>query len=653
MFSTFSLSTFPIRKVAYEVQAISETALARAVHLFTLGAYCWEAKNERNNGYNQRNKTWKDKGGGGTGSIFFSIPIDTCNPPCAKLWVGEVLLANPSRLLNNVYYEEEDCALILLHRLATKGIGRDGSFVSQDMSVRSGASWLCSYASRHSPDAQQLLQKIEADCVRKQGSPYGPGAGAADEMERKRREARERALGMMKAKAAAFAARISTEEEEDDLSEGENVLQLKRKGSFRQGESLILEEDELSNAAAVPQKDEDMKSYALTQQKSRAVSSSFDYDMPVGLLKERPKCIICSDDASGEVDELDQDLDDGQSLKSTMQKRVNRTLAFCGLCQASTVLKGPGDRQVGVHIALCGHAVHSSCCEAYLLTVANTETSLERSEGFSGRKGDEFRCPMCQRLSNCLVPFIDVDADWITPAPPQTSGPVRPHDLCKDVSLRHSRNLVALDCFISSSQWTSPRDTTIWWDGRCSFVSTEETLSDSDNDHQSFGIRDARVELSPTRSTSLRFRGALRNSMARCSIGRKDLLSAWNIFMRTPRFRRKNRRDASSALVNTIKPTCSQSSSNIFGFEQQGVSISGAGAVNVWRRLMDDVGLVAFNADVKRLGGRDQMRRPCDFGEFRHFLLEKAVYAGDGDARSGPSCTSRSDNVSRKFAMHL
>ena len=134
----------------------------------------------------------------------------------------------------------------------------------------------------------------------------------------------------------------------------------------------------------------------------------------VAPLRERPRCIICNADDTNNSQEENQTLTE---------------LAFCGHAQASTVLKGGGgpwhstNRYVGTHVALCGHAIHHSCCDAYLKSVNGRDGGLDRLEG---SKRGEFRCPCCQRLSNCLVPFVDVGVDWFETA--QSPCPVNPQN---------------------------------------------------------------------------------------------------------------------------------------------------------------------------------------------------------------------------------
>ena len=154
-----------------------------------------------------------------------------------------------------------------------------------------------------------------------------------------------------------------------------------------------------------------------------AILDDSENAIPDRLLKDRPQCIICVDDGPMVAPETEasvrSDNEEG-NRKRSRRKTGSNALAFVGYAQASTVLKGGGGpppaiddysqlaavrRFAGTHVTLCGHAVHSECCESYLASVSHRE---DRSIG----RRDEFRCPLCQRLSNCLVPFIDVGVDW-------------------------------------------------------------------------------------------------------------------------------------------------------------------------------------------------------------------------------------------------
>ena len=129
-------------------------------------------------------------------------------------------------------------------------------------------------------------------------------------------------------------------------------------------------------------------------------SSEEIFSAPPRLLQNRPRCIICNDEDTVEKPENE----DGESQRKKSRRRTENALGFVGYAQASTVMKGGGGpfvdfdspkspvrEFVGTHVALCGHAVHSECCESYLSTVSPRQIG----------KRDEFRCPLCQQLSNC------------------------------------------------------------------------------------------------------------------------------------------------------------------------------------------------------------------------------------------------------------
>lgn len=137
------------------------------------------------------------------------------------------------------------------------------------------------------------------------------------------------------------------------------------------------------------------------------LGDSDDEALPRRLLHTRPRCIICNDEDASEGRSIEKLDDDGESQRKKSRRRTENAIGFVGYTQASTVLKGgggppldndspwsPAREFVGTHVTLCGHAVHSECCESYLATVSQRE---DRQIG----KRDEFRCPLCQRLSNC------------------------------------------------------------------------------------------------------------------------------------------------------------------------------------------------------------------------------------------------------------
>ena len=203
--------------------------------------------------------------------------------------------------------------------------------------------------------------------------------------------------------------------------------------------------------------------------------------------------------AADEVDVLTRDGEEDGKRKRSRRKTGSNALAFVGYAQASTVQKGGGGpppaiddhsplssvrRFAGTHVALCGHAVHSECCESYLASVSHRE---DRTVG----RRDEFRCPLCQRLSNCLVPFIDAGIDWTdvperadgyannaknegkaAPAAVKSSGE-EDGDECMEIDEQpHAR--LNLESFLSTTPWWVARnDESVVWDGQCAFISSE------------------------------------------------------------------------------------------------------------------------------------------------------------------------------------
>jgi hypothetical protein len=381
---------------AYESSECSETALARSVHLLTLGAFAWEDADVGDKG-------WREKGGGSVGSIFFDRSDDTPAPEASD-WVSAVLLAKPENVMDCDWYDGEQNALMLLRRLAVDG-GVVGGFIAQDAAIRSGAAWLCDFAVKNCSEANTLIsptKPITTDTIEEEK--------AETDMEKRKRVAKESAMAKMKAQAAKFALMMDVE-----LGESENDV------TFPAGDDI----DSVPSAPSTPQRLTRGASMASTHSSASYTSQSEGHAgsvpaflpipdggmdepaIPPRLLKVRPKCIICSDEESPETRALENDDGEGQRKKS--RRRTESALGFVGYVQASTVLKGgggpppdlhspmsPAREFVGTHTALCGHAVHSECCESYLATVSHRE---DRAIG----KRDEFRCPLCQRLSNCLV----------------------------------------------------------------------------------------------------------------------------------------------------------------------------------------------------------------------------------------------------------
>ena len=218
-------------------------------------------------------------------------------------------------------------------------------------------------------------------------------------------------------------------------------------------------------------------------------------------------------------------------------------------------------RHVGVFVNLCGHAVHASCCESYLNTVNRDDRYMNRLEG--GKK-KEFRCPLCQRLSNSLVPFVDVDVDWIDPLKSSESE--------KEIEIEPDES--SLHKFLSSSNWWSSINGEYIWDGHAAFTdATEKEIS----------------------FPQLSKQGHFANKVV---FGKKDLILAWNRVLKTPRLKQRSSSETSNRT-------------------------SDSDVSDVWRRFMDAVCDSAIKADTKRLGEDTIMN---DYGEFRHYLYEKSYY---------------------------
>ena len=118
------------------------------------------------------------------------------------------------------------------------------------------------------------------------------------------------------------------------------------------------------------------------------------------------------------------------------------------------------------------------------------------------------------------------------------------------------------------------------WNGRCSFIQSDS------NSTTEVDI------LSPKKQVK--------------SFGKKDLYRAWTSVMSAPSLIRRGDSAFSDDSVSTIQ-TNNESLSVI---------------TEVWRRVLDQIADVSHKADMKRLG---EKRLILDFGEFRHYLVEKAV----------------------------
>lgn len=587
-------------KAVYEAKEKSEIALARAVHLLTLGAYAWsDARHDDSN--------WKEKGGGSAGSIFCNR-MDDSSAPTIEEWVEMCLLQNPRDLLDCAWYDGEDTALVLLHRLALHG-GTEGGFIAQDTCVRAGAAWLCKFAASHSPDAAAIVApKTKATETSK------VEVKVESEIEKRKRMAKEKAMARMKAQAAKFASMMEVEmgASEDDRDKSGSAPGTPgtpttphrpiRAGSFGSTYSTA--------SSVLTSGDSDVANVPSFVSLASEVGNIDLANVPPRLLQTRPRCIICNDEESSEgrsFERIEND-DDGEGQRRKSRRKAENALGFVGYSQASTVLKGGGgpppdlnspyspvSELVGTHIALCGHAVHFECCESYLATVSHRE---DRAIG----KRDEFRCPLCQRLSNCLVPFIDVGVDWIeTPTCLPASSPdllssvvgrKSDDDDCTMTEAGNSYHNRSLEVFLDkSSWWISRRNDSFGWDGHSAFVDkmTVAPLEITDED-------------SETRKPVRKLR----------SLKKKDLYAAWNAMMRTPRYVRRR-----------LRPRARQEDSSTLSGPDMPTGEDSSGETLVWRRFMDQIADIGFKADTKRLG--DNHLHDV-FGEFRHYLVERFAY---------------------------
>ena len=585
--------------MAYESDERSEIALARAVHLLTIGAFAWQDARADD-------RDWRNKGGGSIGSVFFDRSDDS-PAPTAKEWVSAAMLANPKTLLACEWYAGEENCLQLLRRLAVDG-GTAGNFIAQDRAVRSGASWLCEFAASHNVEASKIVgtkQAYDAENSNDQKKET--------EMERRKRMAKEKAMERMKAQAAKFAMTIDDGDNDNEASDKDEAARTStpqrptRQGSMGSARSCA------SSVASTSDSDRPNTPFM-----SPEAQSMFDETMiPSRLLNSRPQCIICSDDGTGEMRAREHP-EEGHRKSRRRRTDGGNALAFVGYTQASTVLKGGGGppsggsfytssapvrRFVGAHVALCGHAVHSECWESYLATVSHRE---DRIIG----KRDEFRCPLCQRLSNCLVPFIDVASDWIDaptclPVPAKIDSSISKHDdgtdsMCCEAS--ESSGPFMLQDFLASTPWWVPRhNTSVVWDGQCAFIANSSREESSDGSALPSSVK-------VPRRRSVR------------PLRKKDLYAAWNAMMKTPRFVRRKLRPRGEGNGNEGMAT--SDGPDVPG-NHFAVSLESAGETVVWRRFMDQVSDITYRADGKRLGDENLHN---DFGEFRHYIVEKYAY---------------------------
>ena len=532
-------------KPLHEIECMSETSLARSIHLLTLAAYCWEDE--------VADPDWKKYGGGGVGSIFYGR---TSNPGPQE-WVQRVMLGYPAVIMQSDCFSKEDSILILLQRLASKGSGRGGTFAVQDAALRSGAAWLCQFAARNNMHAASI---VEGTSIKSSKN--------SEDLERRRREAKERALLRMKKFQEKFA---------DSLPPSDVVSS--NRSESEQAASKFSDQESLCSF--------DSKIEAQEDTSMDLENRNYVVERRTALLKERPRCIVCDDDGNTSVLEAEN-----HGSIRTKSREQSDALSFCAFAQASMVLKDTRsgklmtpdvDKFCSVYISLCGHAIHASCCDAYLAS-----TSLRDGAVDPGKNG-EFRCPMCKRFSNCLVPFIDVDASWVQ------SQPFHPdHDAIPSRYYKFDdcgqKSINSLDRFLSPDSYILNN---AGWDGRCNFRRSEVLTPE---------ILPADKKTSETNKS--------RRRKVR-SFVKKDFFSAWSLVMRSTR-----RKKTSSKLIHSMLDAPQELSSD--------ESLSGS--MEVFRRLSAQLLDIAYKADLKRFSEHDLTH----FGEFRHCLTEQIVYNAYG-----------------------
>ena len=616
----------------------SETLLARAIHLLTLGAYAWD--DNCSNNTVPDDSSWRDLGGGDTGSVFHD---ERESAPNASDWVVMALLREPSDVMDCEWYRGKENTLALLKKIGYEG-GNHGAFLSGvDPALRSGASWLCDFAAKVNP-----IVAAETDV----GSTRRERAKEEEQQQRKT-AAKEKAMAAMKAQVclmfrlndffhhvslfscrihflsplaqmAKFAANIvNSPGFEDDEHIGDNADSgcspaaneiYSTPVRSRPGlESEAVQAMDLSpgdfiftSTIASPSTPFTPRT-PLTPYDSCYSTPRTSHHAGIRLMNERPRCIVCGADDPLQIDDTlkgDQEVKSSATATPRVDASQQRVLAFCGYSQASTVIKGSDeippcgsditamrDGHVGVHIALCGHAIHKGCCDAYLKTVAS-----QRDDRLEGTKSREFKCPLCQRLSNCLLPFVDVAADWVDRvALTNEKASTSPTTASIKEGGDDTRNSIdepffkcddrSLHDFLSTSEWWATRnDTSMSWDGHCTFSAKIEKSK-----HLDLPI------LSPSRQSL---------KTIQSKFGKKELISAWNAILKTPRLVKRRARSFSADL-SPCDQECESNNSDVL------------------RRFLDQLSDVAYRADLRRVGEESLF---TDFGEFRHYHSEKAAY---------------------------
>ena len=542
-----NVSEYYTLKLSYSVENMSESVLCRALQILTLGAHVWSESSDALD-YVLMNE----------GSVFFHH--DFARRPSFSDWIDCVLLRDPGQIMSSEAFKGEDSILVLLSRLG-RGIELPGIVAIRDKSLRSGAAWLCKLASEYNVDAASILCQSDESTWNEQNESTNNKS-----MENRMNEAKQRILNKMKADIEKFTSVAEAYDLFDEDADGDPLLSKDEKKSPMASSQTpdFQVHDDFSIKPMTNGIDESNNSMSVTSNESRSLS-----------VNELPRCVICAED------DHRQDITYG------------KTLSFCAFVQPSTVLLGTGvvaseerdefDRFVGMHISLCGHAVHSSCCEAYLKALTQREDRT--SDRFDNVRKSEFKCPLCQRLSNCLVPLVDADMEW-------EESEVIPN---KGFEYQ-SQNI---EDFLRYSKWWCIRnDKSVTWDGRCSFIPSVDAPS------------------SPKRNS-----------------GKVELYRAWDVLLspyRALRNKRVRPKSESEGYNDALEENCDSIAMAMN-------DVSDTSATNVWRRLIDIVSDMSYRTDLKRLGENELAR---NFGEFRHYLVEKLVYntALEGKAQLEVRC---------------
>ena len=570
-----ALKNYP-GKGMYDAEIKSETVLARAIHLLTLGLYAWEGNVSS---ININSTNWRSQGGGGIASVFEDFDL----PPTASDWVEKVLLCDPQAIMQHEEYSSSDGSeqniLLLLHQISTENHTREqnnAAFLGGlDQSLKSGAMYICNFAAKVNNDAREIVKKH---------SKSNLSIDSAGDLAKRKNAAKEKALAAMRAQMAKFAANLG-----DDNDEGDEMSVVEENKNSNRDDSRIISTPVRQRADSTGLEAMDLSphgDFILTPSihpstcfTPRSPQTPFSpkvveqNETSARHFSEVPRCIICGAD-----DKIDCD----NTANGSTQSQRKWALAFCGFTQASRVIQGAnGDRHIGVHTTLCGHAIHKSCCETYI----KTSTRDRFADRLEGGKRREFRCPLCQRLSNCLVPFVDVAADWLDSPNSNNEAKASPSNTgndemaVEDLSRSNFKSL-SLHQSLSSSSWWATRNDGYIWDGQCNFT----PMKDMDRKQPSVN-----ADCDDTRTEKIVH-------------GKKELIKAWNQAFQTPR--------RSPSCFGLATPTSTEN--------------KGSGNSDILRKWMDQIIDVGQRADLKRLGEEELTK---DYGPFRHYLTERTMYS--------------------------